>query len=244
MTILKKTPVYSVSARNFQESIENQLFDMRQDELLNLKTSLETMICFYKNDHIEENSSLLSLCQKLPKALAVHRDCIIYFEKWQLYGKHIIALYELVEDVAFKYVKDLIPGDYKKQLTEDIEKEVEKYFNREDSMSRENVAVAVRKFTMRYLVEDTTKKASLRVWVSRKDLWPVEVADKVAKFGRDFPEIVSTEHTWGILEKLGGLQEKKKKEAPMNLEVILGSTMSKQDLPKNTILWNQRRKKW
>jgi len=233
---------------DLQESIENQLFDMRQDELLNMRTSLETVLCFYKNDHIEENSGLFKLCQKLPATMTVDKGCMLYFDKWQLYGKHIKALYELIEDIAFEYVKDLISGDYKVQLTEGIEKEVEKYFNREDSISRENVAVAMRRFAMRYLIGDASEKNSLRDLISLKtELWPTEVADKVARFGQEFTEMVLVKHSWDILEKVGGLQEKKKKEAPVKLDVILGSNMSRSVLPKNTtdqILRNQKQKKW
>jgi len=219
---------------------------MKPEDVTGLHSSLETIIYYLRNsEDYDAEYSIGKVCDLLPKTLSVHKDLPVLANRWNLCVKHAISFYEFVEVFAFKHIKELIPLEFKKDWSSVISFEVDNYLrNRMKKLSNENLCMAMRRFVMRYLVGDFNDKQPLGPYLRWKlDIWSEKVDEEMLEeFDQSFPKSVLVSHSWVLLERLGGLEERKKPQSVMKAEmVVMGAKTKSQETKK--VNWNQRNNK-
>ena len=229
-----------------KERLGNHTINLRSNELLDVHTSIEALILYLKNSQQYENTSLLSnVFESLPRTIYIPHELRHVVEKNDLKVEDLVGYYELVELFAFKYVKDFVALEFKKEPTELVNDSIDKFIKSEKQLNNDNLCTALRRFIQRYLIGDLNDKQPLGPYLKWKlDIWPKEVTEDILnEFDQLFPVCILVGHSWNLLKKLGGLEEKQKVVAKeqKRSEILISSAKISGAEKKNNFEKNKER---
>jgi len=170
-----------------------------------LLSSLEILLCFLKRtevcngemlitDYIEQWSLLSEMTQELGRILQVG-----------LQLKHIVALYELVEDKVADVVVSCVDGKYKAELSSSMESDImgavwfdpQTQIHGKRLLPAEAFATALKRFILRYLSEELIKPdipLSCHINEASLNCWPPSITEEMLE--ELFPDSLLIQHTF------------------------------------------------
>jgi hypothetical protein len=120
----------------------------------------------------------------------------------------IISLYQIVEAMLFKYVKDYISPDYNKKIIDEVKNKIFQFLQKTEILSPikvprypsvKNLINVVQRFIIRCLVAFIEPSFPLKDYLMRNDFWDLETTEeKCDNFYYDFPDDLLVERGLGI----------------------------------------------
>ena len=221
---LKKKIIYYIEALD----IENTK---------NILASLDTFLCFLSSSKLHKPESLDTF-RDYAKILGLQRISthVINEEPFpSLPLKHLVEVYEVVENKMFNFNKTLFK--YKTNL--DDLSSFNNFLKKCDGNqlpTKLELFNSIKKLAMRCFEADLDENDELYDYIIRIDLWPEGYEQKLENFDRDFPRSIKLMHTlgnlFGILENEFENIDKKKDERVQNKQkpdsAPLGRTLNEQ----------------
>ena len=182
----------SDNEKNYIENIVEKL------DLKIIMFSIE-MIIFYmiNDDKYNSNSSIKDVFKSLPSYIIIKDDMRELFSQENLLFKHLIDIYDFIEEKNYYFIIDNIEQLYKLKCNID-ENEIKNYF-KEDNNNNHVIKIrilggAIRKFISRYLT-GTSKQKEINDSVCifdyihyKEEIWPPEIFN-LDKFEEEINEI-------------------------------------------------------
>jgi hypothetical protein len=161
-----------------------------EDNMTEILSSLEVLLCFIKRTKArDDNKSIKDYTLQWMKLSSLHkREGFSKILNIDLRLKHIVSLYELVEeqvaDTKIKYIHE----KYKKNLTADMKTEILKSIDSEKQTTTKKVipaeafALALKRFMLRFLtLESQEEMEPLHIYLqdSSLDFWPSTIPEEL-----------------------------------------------------------------
>ncbi|CAG8722867.1 9019_t:CDS:2, partial [Acaulospora morrowiae] len=232
-TILSEIKKFVVQESLIEEK-KSQFIEMTNPkELLSI---LEMIICFLKRTSGGDREILITdYVKKWMKLMVLKEDNASYvlLTRSGLQLKHIVALYELVEEHVADVIAVCIHSKYKAKMSYTIEEEIKKAVNfdnhqetgnsssnNNEKIPAEAFATALKRFILRHLsvgdsIIETDSLSAYLVQYEALECWPDSVQKRTIK--SKFPKSLLISHTFEaytfVKNELEKLQSKKRRQA-------------------------------
>jgi hypothetical protein len=229
---------FRTSMLNFNfEKIENELAMklllnkkiLNYEELSKIQYKFELLSTQGKNSNLindlkgkfkqveirEEDKCKIKEClekmEKINSANSLSNDENIFNPHlYEIKINQIIFLYQIVEAMLFKYVKDYISRDYNKIIIDEVKNKIFEFLQKTEistaiSNSRypsvKNLINVVQRFIIRCLVAFIEPSFPLKDYLMRNDFWDLEITEEMSdNFYYDFPDDLLVENSVALLE--------------------------------------------
>ncbi|CAG8490949.1 4682_t:CDS:10 [Ambispora gerdemannii] len=209
--LLPQEPIPIQIKRNYNGQEGSLSFETPSD----LRSSLEILLCFVKRTAIDDRDMLIAEYIKQWMSKSSISENKIFQVGMQL--KHIVDLYELVEDKVADLMVDSVDNKYKSKISADIEFAIMNIVEFESMTQHQSkqikkqfpaamVATALKRFIVRHLSDDQINAnvpLSSYLCNASLNLWPPEISEELLdEIGENeiFPNELLVEHTYEVYQ--------------------------------------------
>ena len=186
-------------------------------------TSLQILMNDIIKDNYEQNHLIYKIIEKLPNYIILNgeftkllKNRINKNPKDKCFSVNaLVSIFEYFEALCWKEIKKNIFLDYQSELPEDAKQKIVEYFNKltEDKIiNKKNFTTALRRLISRNIAgfreeEDIRSDSSLKLYITREDLWSKEIFDNES-FDMEIYQIctdeIKIEHCFNLYNVLDG----------------------------------------
>jgi hypothetical protein len=171
-------------------------------------SSLQLLMNEIIKENYGQNKSLYEIIDMLPKYIQLNAKLVEFFRK-QIYGgmqlftvNTLVDVFDYFESLCWKDIKKNIPPDFVDVLPENIQKEINEYFDKNSNdenkiINKENLTAAIRKLISRSISGtrqemEIKPDAKLKYYINKYDLWNKSIVEKDG-FDNEIDEIFKSE---------------------------------------------------
>ena len=200
--------------KNEKEILYNFVKNFAQDEYRNFLFSIQILINYIQNSGKPGETPIFEVFSNIPMHLNIDENIKDIFNlNKNLKIDKLVRIFEFFEHLCWEQIKEYLLDEYLKPLDENKIKEINNYFfnNKNNVISKIELAEAVRKFISRYLAgkrsqSEIGEDKMLFDYLSRADLWKKNINDE--KFENEIMLLSKLKITVGeakdFYDKLGG----------------------------------------
>ncbi len=195
--------IMDVAPTNAPQKKHHNIYSLSYDKASELLSSLEILLCFVKRTSVgsEETKILDYVNQWMKLSVLLKSKSFENLLNAGLCLKHLVDLYELIEEQIANSVINYVDDKFKIELTKEVKDEIDSAVEFERSLMikqripAELFAIALKRFMLRFLKDFKKDQLQLKYYIIDEglNLWPADISDELLEI---FPESLLVCHIY------------------------------------------------